>query len=81
MNRVKSSTQTKTGSNHSRIIIECNRGRNHMANQLALRSNQRKSNINWPFRRAKWFDAILKLINSFVNGANNDLLMKPITQK
>ena len=71
MHRAKCSPRSKDGSNQSRIITVCNRGRNLIGNQLARRSNPGKSNINWEFRRAKWPDIIPKLKNCFVNGVNN----------
>ena len=81
MNKVKCSLISKDGSNYSRIITACKRGRNFIGNQVVRRSNPRKSNINWVFRRAKWPDVIPKFINSFVNGVNNDFLRIPVTQK
>ena len=81
MNRVKYSLSSKEVMNHSRIITACNRGRNLIANQLARRSSPRKSNINWAFRRAEWPEVIPKLMNSFVNGVNNDFLRITVTQK
>ena len=77
MNRAKCSSSCKDGSIFSRMITVCNRGRNLLSNQLDRRSNPRKSNINCAFRRAMWPDVIPKLINSFVNGVNNDFLMIP----
>ena len=79
MNRAKCSSRSKDGLNHSHIITACKRGRNLIGNQLARRSNPRKSNINWAFRRAKKPDVISKL-NSFVNGVNNDFLRIPMIQ-
>ena len=81
MNRVKCSSRSKDGSNDSYIITVCNRGRNLIGNQMAKRTNRRKSNINWAFRRTKWPDVIPKLINSFVNGVNYDFFWIPVTQK
>ena len=81
MNRAKCRSSCKDDSKHSRIITMCNRGRNLINNQLARRSNPRKSNINWAFRRNKWPVVIPKLINSFIYGVNNDFLWIPITQK
>ena len=81
MNRRKYSLSCKDGSNHRCIILACNRERNLISNQLARRYNPRKSNINWAFRRAKWPDVIPKLIDSFVNGVNNDFLRIAVTQK
>ena len=72
MNRAKRSLSCKDGSNPSRIITACNRGRTLIGNPLARRANPRKSNINWAFRRAKLPDGIPKLINYFVHGINND---------
>ena len=79
MNRVKCSSSRKNSSKHSSIITVCNRGKKPYHNQLARRSNLMKS--NWTFRRAKWLDVIPKLINSFVNGVDNDFLRIHITQK
>ena len=81
MKIVKCSLSCKDGLNHSHIITVCNRGRSLISSQLARSSNPRKSNINWAFRRAKWPDVIPKLINSFMNGVNNDFLRIPVTQK
>ena len=80
MNRAKCSSSCKDGSNQSRIITGCNRGRNLIGNQLTQRSNPRKSNINRTFRRAKWHYVIPKLINSSVHRVNNNFLRIPITQ-
>ena len=77
MNRGKCSSSCK----YSCIITVYNRGRNLIGNQQARRSNPRKSNINWAFGRAKWPDVIHKLINSFVNGVNNDFFRISVTQK
>ena len=79
--RAKYSSSCKDGSNLGRIITVSNRGRNLIGNQLARRSNPRKSNINWAFRRAKWPDVIPKLIKSFVNGVSDNFLRIIITQK
>ena len=76
MIRAKGSSSYKDGLNHSSIITTFNRRRNLIGNQLARRSNPRKSNINWTFKRSKWPDVIPKLINSFVNGVSNDFLRK-----
>ena len=81
MNTAKCSSSCKDGSNPSRVITACNRRRNLIGNQLAWRSNPRKSNINWAYRRAKWPDVIPKLINSFVNSVNKDFLKIPIIKK
>ena len=80
LNSAKSSSSSKDGWKHSRIITACNKGRNLLGNQLARRSNRRKSKINWAFRRAKWADVIPKLINSFVNDFSNDFHKILITQ-
>ena len=66
--------------NHGRIIRVCNWGRNHIGNQLARRSNPRRSNINWAFRRARCPSVIHKLIYGFDNGFSNEFLKIPITQ-
>ena len=81
MNRAKYSSSCQDGSNHSCIITACKSRRNLIGNQLARRSNPRKSNINWAFIRARWPDVIPKLINSFVNSVNNDFLWIADTQK
>ena len=75
MNRAKCHSSSKDGLNDSRIEIACNRERNLIGNQLAWRSNPRKFNINWAFKRVKWLDVNPKHINSFVNGVNNDFLI------
>ena len=81
MNRAKCSPSCKDGSNHSRIIIVCNRRRNLIGNQMARRFNPGNSNINWTSKRAKWPDVIPKLLNSFLNGVNKDFFRIPVTQK
>ena len=81
MNRAKCSSSCENGSNHSGIITVRNRRRKLIGNQLARISNPKKYNINEAFRRARWPDVIPKLINSFVDGVDNDFFRIPITQK
>ena len=54
MDRGKCSSGSKYISNLNRITTACLRRSNPMSNELAGRTNPRKSNINWTFRKAKW---------------------------